>query len=240
MEELNNKIFNEDCLQGMKKIPDKYIDMILCDLPYGSTRNVWDKSIDLKILWENYNRIIKDNGAIILFSQTPFDKILGSSNIKMLRYEYIWEKTCATGFLNANKMPLKKHENILVFYKKLPTYNIQYNEGKPYKTKNSNGVSCNYDNKKTRAINNKGYRYPLSILKFKKDKEKLHPTQKPLSLCEFFIKTYTNENEIVLDNCMGSGTTAIACINLKRIYIGYENNKNYFELSNKRIGQFIK
>ena len=127
-----NKIYNEDCLEGMKRIPDGSVDMILCDLPYGTTRNKWDSVIDLDLLWEQYNRIIKDNGAIVLTAQTPFDKVLGVSNLKMLKYEWIWEKSKATVFLNAKRMPLKAHENILVFYKKLPTYNPQKTMAKPY------------------------------------------------------------------------------------------------------------
>ena len=134
-----NKIYNEDCLEGMKRIKDKSIDMILADLPYGTTQNKWDTVIPLDLLWKQYNRIIKDNGAIVLTAQTPFDKVLGVSNIKNLRYEWIWEKEQGTGHLNAKLMPMKNHENILVFYKKLPTYNPQMREGKPYKTTSGGG-----------------------------------------------------------------------------------------------------
>jgi len=170
-----------DCLELMKNIPDKSIDMILCDLPYGTTRNKWDTVIDLESLWGSYRRIVKDRGAIVLFAQTPFDKVLGNSNLKMLRYEWIWEKHIPTGFLNAKKMPLKAHENILVFYKNLPVYNPQFTEGKPYISRCS-GHSSNYDKQKDNVIIiNDGYRYPRDIVKFKQDKEKLHPTQKQLN-----------------------------------------------------------
>lgn len=235
-----NKIYNENCLIGMNNINDKSVDMILCDLPYGTTQNKWDSIICLNKLWGQYNRIIKDNGAIVLFAQTPFDKVLGSSNLKMLRYEWIWEKTTATGHLNAKKMPLKAHENILIFYKKLPVYN-------PQKTQNHTPVhsytkyqddGSNYG-KTSVGISGGGSteRYPRSVILFKSDKQKqaLHPTQKPVALCEYLIKTYTNECDIVLDNCMGSGTTAIACINTNRQYIGFELDTNYYNIALERI-----
>ena len=233
-------LLHGDCLELMKNIPNKTIDMILCDLPYGTTRNKWDTPIDLNKLWEQYNRIIKDNGAIVLFAQTPFDKILGCSNIKMLRYEWIWEKTTATGHLNAKKMPMKAHENILVFYKKLPTYNPQKTTGhKPVHnyTKHQDDGS-NYGKTKV-GVSGGGSteRYPRSIQVFKTDKQKaaLHPTQKPVELLEYLIKTYTNENEVVLDNCMGSGSTGVACINTNRRFIGMEIEEKYFEIAKDRI-----
>lgn len=230
-----NKIYNEDCLEGMKRIPDKSVDMVLCDLPYGTTRNKWDSIIPLEPLWEQYERVIKDNGAIVLTAQTPFDKVLGVSNLKHLKYEWIWQKTEATGFLNAKKMPLKNHENILVFYKKQPTYNPQFTVGKPYSYKKDSISSDNYgDSKGTDLIVNDGSRHPLTIQTFKKDKG-LHPTQKPVALFEYLIRTYTNENETILDNCMGSGTTAIACINTNRNFIGFELDETYFNLANERI-----
>lgn len=233
-----NKIYNEDCLIGMKDIPDKSIDMILCDLPYGTTRNKWDAVIPLNWLWDEYNRIIKDNGAIVLTAQTPFDKILGVSNIENLKYEWIWHKPSGTGHLNAKKMPLKNHENILVFYKKLPTYNPQFTEGKAYKAK-SGRASSNYGSQKSVTTQNNGQRYPLSVQNFNKENG-LHPTQKPVVLFEYLIKTYTNENEIVLDNCIGSGTTAIACMNTNRNFIGFELDKKYFELAKDRIEKHNK
>lgn len=230
-----NRIYNEDCLMGMQKIPDKSIDMILCDLPYGTTKNEWDILLPFDELWKQYERIIKDNGAIILTAQTPFDKILGASNTKLLRYEWIWEKSFGTGHLNANKMPLKSHENILVFYKELPIYNPQFTYGKPYKQLNGKSSSDNYGKQIRVETNNKGYRYPKSVLFFESEKNNFHPTQKPVSLCEYFIKTYTNEGDVVLDNCIGSGTTAIACLNTKRNFIGFENNQDYFDKAIERI-----
>lgn len=239
-----NILYNEDCIgkHGMGTyIEDKSIDLILCDLPYGTTQNDWDSIISFKYLWAEYKRVIKDNGAILLFAQTPFDKILGVSNLEMLRYEWIWEKSTGTGFLNAEKMPLKAHENILVFYKKLPTYN-------PIKTKGALKVSlkeskdkCEKSSTYGKHINTKDYcsdeRYPRSILKFKTDKQNLnlHPTQKPVKLLEYLIKTYTNENDLVLDNCMGSGSTVIGCINTRRDYIGFELDKEYYNLAKERI-----
>lgn len=229
----------------MKKIEDKSVDMVLCDLPYGTTQNKWDSIIPLDMLWKQYNRIIKDNGVIVLTAQTPFDKVLGNSNLKMLRYEWIWEKTTATGHLNAKRMPMKAHENILVFYKKLPTYNPQMTVGhKPVNsyTKHQDDGS-NYG--KTKAgISGGGSteRYPRSIQIFKTDKQKLaiHPTQKPVALFEYLIKTYTNEGDVVLDSCIGSGTTVIAAINTNRKYIGYELDKTYFDKSQERIEEHIK
>ena len=219
----------------MKDIPDKSVDMILSDLPYGTTKNKWDSIISLDKLWEHYNRIIKDNGAIVLFAQTPFDKVLGVSNLKMLKYEWIWEKEQGTGFLNAKKMPLKNHENILIFYKKPPIYNPQMRKGKPY-TLERNTFTVNYGKQVDMVrTENTGERYPLTILKFKRDKEKLHPTQKPVALLEYLIKTYTNEGEIVLDNCMGSGSTGVACLNANRKFIGIELDENYYNIACNRI-----
>ena len=235
-----------DCLELMKDIPDKSIHMILCDLPYGTTKCKWDTIIPLDKLWEQYNRVIKDNGAILLFAQTPFDKVLGVSNLEMLRYEWIWEKEQGTGNLNANKMPLKKCENILVFYKKLPTYNPQMTEGKPYTIKrdyNDNEIFGKTGTKDGYVTDNKGLRYPTNILKFNRElKNRVHPTQKPVALLEYLIKTYTNEDETVLDNTMGSGSTGIACLNTNRNFIGIELGKDksgYFEVAENRIKQYI-
>lgn len=234
-----NKIYNMDCLDGMKMIPDKSIDMILSDLPYGTTRNKWDSIIPLKPLWDIYKRIIKDNGAIVLTAQTPFDKVLGESNLKWLKYEWIWQKEKGTGHLNAKKMPLKNHENILVFYKKLPTYNPQMTQNKSYfHGLNHKNKSTNYNQQNAVETKNEGLRYPLSIQSFKRDSqfgESYSPTQKPVALFEYLIKTYTNEGEIVLDNCMGSGTTAIACMRTSRNFIGFELEKEYFDIANERI-----
>ena len=236
-----NKIYNEDCLVGMNDIPDKSIDMILCDLPYGTTKNKWDSIIDLDELWNHYNRIIKDNGAIVLTAQTPFDKVLGVSNLKMLKYEWIWEKTSATGHLNAKKMPMKAHENILVFYKKPPTYNPQKTTGHERKVstakhKRNSKNSSNYGESSATTYDSTE-RYPRSVQLFSTDKQKssLHPTQKPVALFEYLIKTYSNEGETVLDNCMGSGTTAVACMNTNRNYIGFELEEKYYNIAKQRI-----
>ena len=226
-----------DCLEVMKDIPDKSIDMILCDLPYGTTKNKWDSVIDLNELWTGYERIIKDNGAIILFSQMPFTAELTHSNLKLFKYEWIWEKDNGTGFLNAKKMPLKIHENILVFYKKLPTYNPQMRTGfKPYKCKQGRH-STNYGlYEQGHITESNGERYPIDIIEFKKDSG-LHPTQKPVALLEYLIKTYTNEKETVLDNCMGSGSTGVACINTNRNFIGIELSEEYYNIAVRRINE---
>jgi len=220
-------------------IEDKSVDMILCDLPYGTTRNKWDSIIPLEQLWNEYKRIIKDRGVIVLTAQTPFDKYLGCSNLKMLKYELIWQKSKSTGYLNARKMPMKAHENILVFYKNTPKYNPQMTEGTPYKNSHKAGdTGSNYgENKNEYSFENKGTRFPTSILKFDsiKTNQQLHPTQKPLELFEYLIKTYTDEGELVVDNCMGSATTAIACKNLNRNYIGFENDDTYWNIGQQRL-----
>ena len=236
-----NKIYNEDCLEGMKRIADKSIDMILCDLPYGMTYNKWDTVIPLDRLWKQYKRVIKDNGAIVLTASQPFASELICSNRKLFRYEWIWEKENSTNFLNAKKNPLKKHENILVFYKKLPVYNPQMSKGKPYTAVRKEKPSLNYyKNQKMAKTVSDGERYPISIIKFSRDKEKLHPTQKPVALFEYLIRTYTNERETVLDNCMGSGTTAIACLNTNRNFIGFELDEEYWKIANERIEKYMK
>ena len=220
----------------MKNIPDKSIDMILCDLPYGTTHNKWDNVIPMEPLWKQYNRIIKDHGAIVLFSQMPFGASLIMSNPKMFRYEWIWEKNQAVGFLNAKKMPLRKHENILVFYKHLPTYNPQglIKLDEPIQEKGSaNRNGKNYgvaDKSFIRTHTN----YPTDIITFSKDSG-YHPTQKPVDLLEYLIKTYTNEGDTVLDNCMGSGSTGVACVNTNRDFIGMELNEEYFKIACGRI-----
>ncbi|MFB8425981.1 DNA-methyltransferase [Priestia megaterium] len=239
-----NQVYNVNCLdsEGMKAIPDKSIDFILCDLPYGITRNHWDSVIPLEELWEQYSRIIKDNGAIALTASQPFTSILAASNLKMFRYEWIWKKNKSTGFLNAKKMPLKQHESVLIFYKKLPIYNPQKTTGhKPvnsFKKNTSDGT--NYGKTQTGIVGGgQTDRYPTSIIEFpvvnNDSDERIHPNQKPLGLLEFLIKTYTNENDLVLDNCMGSGATAIACINTNRNFIGFELEKDYYLKATKRI-----
>lgn len=243
-----NKIYNEDCLEGMKKIPDGSVDCVICDLPYGTTKNPWDSVISLEDLWGGYRRIVKPSGAIVLFSQMPFTAILASSNLEMLKYEIIWEKEMGTGFLNCKFAPMKKHENILVFSqssacfvrdkRNAMVYNPQMITGcTSYISKRGNGGSKNYDYKhfKSGTTVNNGERYPNDIVFCGRDKEKIHPTQKPVALIQYLIRTYSNEGDTILDNCMGSGTTAIAAIREKRNFIGFELNKEYFDKACKRI-----
>lgn len=223
-----------DCLDLMRGLPDRSVDLILCDLPYGTTQNKWDCVVSLPSLWGHYRRIVKANGAIVLSAQAPFDKALGASNLSALKYEWVWEKENGTGHLNAKKAPLKSHENLLVFYERQPTYNPQFEQGKPYTQKSGRG-SSNYGAQPGSIIESDGRRYPKTVLRFNRDKSKLHPTQKPVALMEYLIKTYTNEGDVVLDNCMGSGTTGVACMNTGRHFIGYEMNDDYFAIANWRI-----
>lgn len=236
-----DRIYQRDCLadDGMKLIPDKSVDMILCDLPYGTTRNKWDSILPLDELWKQYERVIKDNGAIVLTAQTPFDKVLGASNLKLLKYEWIWEKNRGTGHLNAKRMPMKAHENVLVFYKKLPTYNPQMRDGEPYQRLNCSKNALNKGNygktNESHDTVSNGKRYPLSVIKFPVVERTLHPTQKPTSLFEYLLLTYSNEGDIILDNCMGSGTTAVAAVKTGRKFIGFETESEYIEIANKRL-----
>lgn len=235
------KLLQGDCLELMKDIPDGSIDMILCDLPYGTTQNKWDSIISLDLLWNEYKRIC--NGAIVLTAQTPFDKILGCSNLTMLKYEWIWEKTHPTGHLNAKRMPMKAHENVLVFYKKNPTYNPQKTFGHARiiakRTTTKQKIQSTTYGKQIfdSLFYDSTERYPRSVLTLSSDKQKsgLHPTQKPVALMEYLIKTYTNEGDIVLDNCMGSGTTGVACLNTNRNFIGMEKDETYFDIAKNRI-----
>ena len=234
-----NTIYNMNCLEGMKYIPDKSIDLILCDLPYGTTNCAWDSVIPFKDLWEHYKRIIKDNGAIVLTASQPFTTKLINSNLKWFRYEWIWKKgKHVTGFPNANRMPLKSHENICVFYKRLPTYNPQgLKQIKPKEVKRLPAMqvlgSRNITLNKTHVV--KYTNFPRSIIDFPRDSKTFHPTQKPLSLFEYIILTYTNKGEVVLDNCMGGFTTAVACDNTGRNWIGFELQKEYCEKGLERI-----
>ena len=236
----NVHLIKGDCLEVMKNIKDNSIDMILCDLPYGTTANKWDTIIPLDKLWEQYNRIIKDNGVIALFSQMPFSAKLVSSNYKNFRYEWIWEKEQGTGFLNAKKMPLKAHENILIFYKKLPLYNPQWEWGKPYKRLCISKFSSNYG-KQVYGVSSisDGRRYPKDIIKIKRDKANInfHPTQKPVELLSYLIKTYTSDGDPILDNCMGSGSTGVAVLEVggDRKFIGIELDDKYFDIACNRI-----
>lgn len=229
-------LMHGDCLDRMKEIPDGSVNLILCDLPYGTTQNKWDSIIDLTTLWAELKRIVKPNGAIVLFAQTPFDKVLGASNLGMLRYEWIWEKPKATGHLNAKKSPMKSHENILVFYSKPPTYNPQKTLGVPYKGSGGKSKNDNYGNfDAVREGSVDGSRYPRTNISFTHEVKPVHPTQKPVPLMEYMVKTYTNEGETVLDFTAGSFTTGVACRNLNRKFIGIEMDETYYNVAKDRI-----
>ena len=246
---MKDVIFLGDCLQIMEKIPDNHVDMIFCDLPYGTTRNKWDIIIPFDPLWKQYKRILKPKGVVVLTSQPPFDKVLACSNLEMFRYEWIWEKNKATGYLNAKKMPMKCHENVLVFYSSLPKYNPQMTYGhKPMNAVSrkeyiNTGEKRNYNFVKMSKGNPGGstQRYPRDVLKIpvinNDNPLKIHPTQKPVELMEYFIKTYTDVGDIVLDNCMGSGSTCISCINTDRRYIGIEKDEKYFKYAENWINK---
>lgn len=238
------RLLKGDCLEIMKTIPDKSINMILCDLPYGVTQNKLDVVISLDRLWKQYERIIKDNGAIVLFAQGVFYIDLVNSNRKLFRYDLVWDKQLTSGFLNAKRMPLRQHEQIAVFYKKLPTYNPQFKEGKPLHSKGTSykdkeHKNQNYGEFKMTDDNRAGstQKYPTSILSFAKPHPSIaiHRTEKSIPLLEYLIKTYTNESETILDNCMGSGTTGVACVNTNRNFIGIEITDEYFDIAKNRI-----
>ena len=245
MKDIKNEIelIKGDCLEVMKDIPDKSIDMILCDVPYGTTACKWDSVIPFEPLWEQYNRIIKDNGAIVLFGSEPFSSALRMSNIKKYKYDLKWQKDQGSDFMLAKKKPLKDYEDIMVFYKKQPTHNPQMREGFKKWTKKDTGnniighLGKQEKSQIKQSIGDK--RYPISILKFNRIRNGLHPTQKPVELLEWLIKTYTNEGETVLDNCMGSGSTGVACINTNRKFIGIEKDDKYFEIAYNRINEYM-
>jgi site-specific DNA-methyltransferase (adenine-specific) len=229
------KLIHGDCLEVMKRIPDKSIDFILTDPPYGTTACKWDTVIPFEPMWEQLKRIIKENGAIALFGSEPFSSHLRMSNIKMFKYDWVFLKSNGGGFLNANKQPLKRHEHISVFYSKQCCYFPQKTKGKKYTcTRASAGETTQDQTVSGWVTRNDGSRYPLSYLKYKSETG-LHPTQKPVALLEYLIKTYTLENEVVLDFTMGSGSTGVACKNLNRKFIGIEKDDKYFEIANKRI-----
>ena len=235
-----DKIYNEDCLEGMKRIPDGGVDAIICDLPYGTTANKWDSIIPLDQLWVQYKRVIKRGAPIVLFAQCPFDKVLGCSTLTWLKYEWIWEKEKGTGWLNSKIEPMRKHETLLVFSECRSIYNPQMRKGDPY-SKRQTGASSNYGKVRENIVTSMdGERFPESIIHFTRDTqngvaEPIHPTQKPVDLLRYLIRTYSNEGDTILDNCMGSGTTAVACIREKRHFIGFELNKEYFDKACKRI-----
>ena len=224
-----------DCLEIMPTLDP--VDMILADLPYGTTNCKWDSPIDLRRLWDEYRRLCR--GAIVLFAQTPFDKVLGMSNIQQLRYEWIWEKGNATGHLNAHKAPMKAHENVLVFSAKACTYNPQMTHGHERKTsiKKRRSSECPIYNEHPQTPYDSTSRYPRSVLRFSSDKQRggKHPTQKPLALCEYLVRTYSNPGDTILDNVMGSGTTGVAAIKENRNFIGIEKDEAFFVYAESRL-----
>lgn len=241
-----------DCLQVMQKIPDKSVDMILCDLPYGISACKWDRVISFDKLWKQYERVIKNEGAIVLFAVQPFTSKLILSNEKLYKYNWYWVKSKAANFLNKRYQPGKIIEDVCVFGKSATSYsrkgvNMKYipqlEYGKPYKTSGGNNErlssSISGRIKNIETINN-GERLPDNVLRFNPDKKKIHPTQKPVSLLEYLIRTYTNENDIVLDNCMGSGSTGVACIKNNRKFIGIELDDEYYSLAKRRIRKAIE
>ena len=237
VEDERYKLYQGDCLEVMDRLISLGVkfDMVLTDMPYGTTQNKWDTIIPLDELWSILKKITKSNAAIALFAQTPFDKVLGYSNLKMLKYEWIWQKNKATGHLNAKKMPLKEHENILVFYKNLPTYNPQGLIKKEIPTiRKGRYNGTNYGDSAKDALQEYS-NYPKSILKYNSVSKNVHPTQKPIDLLEYLIKTYTNEGDLILDFTMGSGSTGLACMNTNRRFVGIELDEKYFNIAVDRL-----
>ena len=242
------QLYNGDCLEVMGTIPDKSVDMICCDLPYEVTQNKDDIKIPFEPLWKEYERIIKDNGCIALFAQGLFYVDLVNSNRKLFRYDLVWDKVLTSGFLNAKRMPLRQHEQIAIFYKKLPTYNPQFTQGKPLHGKGTSYMDKELKNQNYGQFHQtedlrKGSteKYPTSILKFPKPHPSVakHRTEKSIECIEYLIKTYTNEGDLVLDNCMGAGSCGIACKRSNRNFIGIELDKNYFDIAEKRINETL-
>ena len=232
-----------NCLDRMKEIPDGSVDLVLTDPPYGTTACKWDSVIDFTLMWEQAKRIIKPNGAIVLFGAEPFSSLLRCSNIKDFKYDWVWEKSKATGFLNSKRQPLRAHEIISVFYSKPPTYTPQMTEGVAYnkgvrKEQTQNDVYGSFDQVEVKSD---GLRFPRSVQYFKTAESEggFHKTQKPVALLEYLIKTYTNESETVLDFTMGSGSTGVACVNTNRNFIGIELDENYFNIAESRINQAL-
>lgn len=225
-----------NCLEEMRGIADDSIDLVLTDPPYGTTACKWDSVIDLGSMWAQLERVIKSNGAIVMTASQPFTTVLIASNLKLFKYCWLWNKGQGTGHLNAKKQPLKNCEDVAVFYKSQCLYSPQMRTGfKPYSCEQGKTKSQNYG-KQTGALTvSKGTRYPLHLIEFIRDKDKIHPTQKPVALMEYLIKTYTDENELVLDFTMGSGTTGVACMNTNRRFIGIEKDPEYFEIAEQRI-----
>lgn len=237
------EIYNEDCLTGMKRIPDGTVDAIICDPPFGTTDSAFDIRLPMEEMWAEFNRVTKHNAAIVLFSQLPFAVDLINANRKMFRYEWVWEKSHACGFFNANKMPLRAHENILIFYRRLPTYNPQWHSGKAYSRAHADAEGGGVYRKRKGAltVNDGEHYYPRDVIKFTsvaaklKTEPRYHPTQKPLALMEFLVRTYTNAGELVLDATMGSGSTGVAAVRCGRRFIGFEKEQKFVEICQQRL-----
>jgi site-specific DNA-methyltransferase (adenine-specific) len=223
-----------DCLEGMKEIPDGTVDMVLSDLPYGITQNAWDSVIDLGLLWTEYKRVLRPGGAVVLTASQPFTSELVTSNREWFRYEWIWRKNTCTGHLQSKQRPLKNHESVLVFGPKLPAYYPQGLQPFGKMSGGANNQSANWSNRKPKGIT-EFTGYPRTVLEVNAEHKPVHPTQKPVALFEYLIRTYTNPGDLVLDNCMGSGTTAVACINTGRNFIGFETDPKYYQICLDRI-----
>ena len=232
-------LFEGGCLEVIPTLGDGKIDMLLCDLPYGlSSRNKWDIRLPLDRLWEQWLRVVKEDGAIVLTATEPFTSLLVMSQPKLFKYDLIWEKPLATGFLNANRMPLRSHEQVLVFYRRAPTYNPQKTPGKPYRLTRRSDTS-NYKEVRDlhhETVNESGDRHPKSVLRFAADRKKLHPTQKPVALFEWLVRTYTEPGQVVLDPCAGSGTTGVACQEAGRRWVLVEQEPKYCQIAAERLG----
>ena len=237
-----NKVLQGDCIEVMKELPDNSIDMILCDLPYGTTQCKWDTIIPFESLWKEYRRVAKDNAAIVLTAAQPFTSVLVSSNLKEFKYTWVWEKSKATGYLNAKKMPMRAHEDVCVFYKKPPIYNPQMWKSTPYNKGSAHRPTEVYGKQKEVLVkNDTGLRYPRTVQYFKTAESEgkvYHPTQKPISLFEYLIKTYSAEGDVILDSCLGAGTTALAAMSCNRNFVGIELDQEYVDISNQRIEEF--
>ena len=243
IDQIVNSIFEGDCIEIMKQFPDNCIDMILCDLPYGTTQNKWDSIIPLDELWHEYKRIIKENGAIVLTSQGLFTAQLMLSNPKQFKYKWVWEKSKPTNFLNAKKQPLRKYEDVCVFYKKQPVYNPQMVQGEPYdKGFRKNQLSGSYGDFQPVHVHSDGKRYPTDVIYFKtaeSEGEVIHPTQKPVELGRYFVRTYTNPGALVLDNTFGSGSFLLSALLEGRNFVGIEKNKNVHLFKEKEIDYIL-
>lgn len=231
------QIYNEDCLEGMSRIENGAVDLVLCDLPYGTTACSWDTVIPFDPLWKEYRRVLKPNGALALMAAQPFATDLINSARKLFRYDLVWEKTAPVGFANCHRMPLRSHELVLLFYRRQPTYNPQglVKLEKPIVRKGGEARSGSVYHRLGKDSVQEYTNYPRSILRFPFRGRRVHPTQKPVELMEYLVRTYSNPGDLVLDNCMGSGTTAVACLNSGRRFIGFEMDEKHFEVAKKRI-----